>query len=363
MRKFIKIDTIGLGRKRSLNNLTLKNKNIKKVGGNNMKVSTNNNRLVFQGVKESRTGNQKEGIAILKGAMATVQLKLGLAERVTVDGRPVVINKHSRNKWIARTTNGSGVNNISRFSNKHRIIDTAITNSANSTMNILTLHAKAQSLDKTYGKHDFSIIKNTQNLFQEESAAVAQDTASKSIRRQQVTLASNKKEAAANKVATFVANSIMSAGVKEAAKEAAANNKATSVASSIMSAGVKEATNRIQQRLENTQIVPNTENGVEGQSVENKVATSVANSIMSSGVKEAAKEAFIEKHSADLDSFLTCLKNLKNKYNLGQGYVELAYKNAVENKHTHRLLEDFIRLETERLEKEAQKQAVTPKTS
>ena len=145
-----------------------------------MTASIQNNRLVFNNVNERIFGKQKKGIAILKGAMAKIQLKLGFAEKVTVDGKAVVINKHSRNNWIARTTNGSTVTNISRFSKTHRVIDKAVrelveeeNNGINSTIKMLSTHAKAQKIGMNKESSSFFNASTTKSFFNKEVKVLA----------------------------------------------------------------------------------------------------------------------------------------------------------------------------------------------
>ena len=150
----------------------------------NLRINAQTNRLIAEDFDTDRVGNQKEGIAIVKGAMAKVQLKLGLAEMVTINGQEVVINKHSRNKFLARTTKDSGVNTIGRFGKAHRIIDAAIRSSGLTTLTTLSNHVQAQTIGGVEKTH-FTTEQGTKDLFDREvkviEAKAAEDEATAHI--------------------------------------------------------------------------------------------------------------------------------------------------------------------------------------
>lgn len=173
----------------------------------NLQINAQANRLIAQGtLDENRVKGQKEGIAIVTGNMAKIQLKLGLAEKVMIDGQEVVINKHSRNKFIARTTKDSGVDTIGRFGKAHKIIDAAIQSSGRTTLDTLSTHVRAQRMGGVE-KTDFTKEQETTGLFDREVNVVktAATTVQKAVRGFQARKA---RLATAQKAATTIQTAV-----------------------------------------------------------------------------------------------------------------------------------------------------------
>lgn len=72
-------------------------------------MSVQGNRLILGGAgfDRNRLEKQEEGIAIEKGFSATVKEKLGLAQKISIDGQFHTVNKESARKWFLRTTQRS----------------------------------------------------------------------------------------------------------------------------------------------------------------------------------------------------------------------------------------------------------------
>lgn len=124
---------------------------------------------------ERAVKGQAKGISCLKegSALAKVQLKLGLAKKVTLNGKEYIINVKSLDKWIARTTENFGLDTIGHFDKKtHDYIREAIKDSNYSLEEIIQNHVRAQTGANRTQPREGALSKDRMiSLFEDEAQA------------------------------------------------------------------------------------------------------------------------------------------------------------------------------------------------